>query len=451
MGRIGSFLRNSTEALSERDFRLFWIGQSGSAIGDSLVGVALAFAVLDVGGTAGDLGLVFAAFTVPRVVLMLAGGVWSDRLPRRAVLIACDGVRAIAQAFVSTTLITGNGQVWHLIALAAVMGGASAFFTPAQVGLMPQVVSRDRLQQANALVSLSQSAAHVFGPLVAGALVATVGPGWAFAADGASFVVSLGFLLAMRVPGQVVEQRRSFVAELADGWHEVVSRSWVTAAIVAFALSNAAIGAFQVLGPIIANDKLGGAAAWGVIVTGGAIGGLVGGAISLRWKPPRPLVPGFALMALATIELLLLIPPFPAPVVALGAMVTIGSVVMSNTFWDTMLQQHIPPAVLGRVSSYDWMVSLVLQPIAFAAVGPLSEAIGVTQTLLIAAGLGIVANLGVLLVPSVRHVRRVEGDGTAGPGVAIAPGAVDVAIGGPVIDAPLGTHPTGPGPHRDGA
>lgn len=406
MGRIAAFLRNSTDALSERDFRLLWIGQSASAVGDALVGVALAFAVLGVGGSAGDLGIVFAAFTVPRVILMLAGGVWSDRLPRRQLMVACDAVRALAQAVVATLLITGNGQVWHLVAMAVVLGGAAAFFTPATVGLMPQVVSRPRLQQANALVSISQSAAHIFGPLVAGALVATVGPGWAFAVDGASFVVSGGFLLAMRVSGEVQEERRSFVAELADGWREVASRTWVMAAIGAFALSNAALGAFQVLGPIVAAQKLGGAADWGIVVAGGAVGGLIGGAISLRWKPSRPLVPGFLLMALATVELILLIPPFPAPVVALGAMVTIGGVVISNAFWDTMLQQHIPQAVLGRVSSYDWMASLVLQPVAYAAVGPLSESIGLTQTLLIAAGIGIAANVGVLAVPGVRNLRR---------------------------------------------
>jgi len=364
--------------------------------------------VLEIGGNAGDLGLVFAAFTIPRVVLMLAGGVWSDRLPRRALMVTCDVVRALTQAVISTILITGHGQVWHLVAFAAVMGGAAAFFTPATVGLMPQVVSRERLQQANALVSISQSAAHIFGPLVAGAMVATVGPGWAFAADGVSFAVSGGFLLAMRVPTQVTAERRSFVSELADGWREVTSRSWVMAAVGAFALSNAALGAFQVLGPIVAARELGGAAAWGVIVTGGAVGGLIGGAVSLRWKPSRPLVPGFLLMAAATIELLLLIPPFPAPVVALGAMVTIGGVVISNAFWDTMLQQHIPQQVLGRVSSYDWMASLVLQPVAYAAVGPMSESIGLTQTLLIAAGIGIVANLGVLAVPSVRGLRRRE-------------------------------------------
>ncbi|HEX6128324.1 MAG TPA: MFS transporter [Candidatus Limnocylindria bacterium] len=409
MERIWAFLRDSTEALSERDFRLLWIGQSGSAVGDALVGVALAFAVLEVGGSAADLGLVFAAFSIPRVLLTLAGGVWSDRLPRQRVMVAADLVRAAAQAIVSTLLITGNGQIWHLIGLAVAMGSASAFFVPATTGLMPQVVSRARLQQANALVSISQSAAHIFGPLVAGLLVATVGPGWAFAVDGASFLLSAGFLLAMRVSPLAAEERRPFVAELADGWHEVSSRRWVVASILTFALSNASLAAFQVLGPLVAAESLGGATAWGVILAGGAVGGLLGGAIGLRWKPRRPLIPAFGVMAIATIQLLFLIPPFPLPVVTLGALVAFAGIVISNTFWDTMLQQHIPPGVLSRVSSYDWMVSLVFQPVAYAAVGPMSVAIGRPETLLVAAGIGIVANTAVLLVPSVRNLSRREG------------------------------------------
>ncbi len=432
MARIGTFLRNSTEALAERDFRLLWLGQTGSAFGDALVGVALAFAVLEVGGTAADLGIVFAAFSVPRVLLTLAGGVWSDRLPRQRVMVACDLVRAVTQAVVSAVLITGNGQTWHLVVLAAVMGSAHAFFVPATTGLMPQVVSRGRLQQANALVSISQSVAHIFGPLAAGLIVATAGAGWAFAIDGVSFLLSAGFLMAMRVPAAFSEERRSFVGELVDGWREVRSRSWVLAAILTFALSNASLGAFQVLGPIVATRDLGGAASWGVILAGGAIGGVLGGAISLRWKPRRPLVPGFLVMAVATVQLLLLVPPFPAPVVALGTMVAFGGIVLSNTLWDTMLQQHIPSALMSRVSSWDWMVSLLLQPLAFAAVGPMSETIGVRETLLLAAGIGIAANLAVLTVPSVRHLRRLDA-------AAVRPGAAVAAATDP-------THPAGPEP-----
>jgi MFS family permease len=408
MERLRTFWRSSTAALGERNFRLLWIGQTGSFLGDALVGVALAFAVLELTGSAGDLGLVFAAFAVPRVLFTLAGGVWSDRLPRQRVMVACDLVRAAAQAVMSTLLITGNAQVWQLIAFAMVMGSAAAFFTPASIGLMPQIVRTGRLQEANALMSISQSATHIFGPLLSGLIVATIGAGWAFAIDGASFLVSAAFLVAMRVTPQAPAPRRTFVAELAEGWREVVSRSWVLACILTFSISNISLGAFQVLGPLVASREMGGAAAWGLIGAGASIGGLAGGAIALRWKPDRPLIPAFLVMLLAQIELLLLVPPTPALVVAMGAFVTIAAIVISNALWDTMLQQHIPREALSRVSSYDWMVSLVFQPLAFAAVGPFSERFGVQETLLLCTALGLVANSAVLLVPSVRNLRRVD-------------------------------------------
>jgi predicted MFS family arabinose efflux permease len=228
----------------------------------------------------------------------------------------------------------------------------------------------------------------------------------------------------MRVPRRSVPSRQAFVVELAEGWREVISRSWVIACILTFSLSNVSLAAFQVLGPLVASEKLGGAAAWGVIGAGAALGGIAGGAVALRWKPGRPLIPAFLVMLLAQVELLLLIPPFPALVVAAGAFITIAAIVISNTLWDTMLQQHIPPGALGRVSSYDWMISLVFQPLAFAAVGPVSESIGVTETLLVCTALGLAVNSLVLLVPSVRNLRRVEGPSAREP-VTAAAGAGD--------------------------
>jgi MFS family permease len=432
MERFRTFWRSSTAALSERDFRLLWIGQTGSFLGDALVGVALAFAVLELTGSAGDLGLVFAAFALPRVLFTLAGGVWSDRLPRQRVMVACDLLRAAAQAVMSTLLITGNAEIWQLMAFAVVMGSAAAFFTPASIGLMPQLVDSKRLQEANALMSISQSATHIFGPLLSGLIVATIGAGWAFAIDGASFLVSAAFLMAMRIPVGATAPRRSFVSELADGWHEVVSRSWVLACILTFSISNVSLGAFQVLGPLIANREMGGAAAWGIIGAGASIGGVAGGAVALRWKPDRPLIPAFLVMLLAQIELLLLVPPFPVLIVAMGAFVTISAIVISNTLWDTMIQQHIPREAISRVSSYDWMVSLVFQPLAFAAVGPISEEIGVQETLLACTALGLIANSVVLLVPSVRNLRRVD-DSVVQEPIGAATGAGDPT------DPPLAT------------
>jgi len=432
MERLRAFWRSSTAALSERNFRLLWIGQTGSFLGDALVGVALAFAVLELTGSAGDLGLVFAAFAVPRVLFTLAGGVWADRLPRQRVMVACDLVRAAAQLVMSTLLITGNAEIWQLIAFAVVMGSAASFFTPASIGLMPQIVGAGRLQEANALMSISQSATHIFGPLLSGLIVATIGAGWAFAIDGASFLVSAAFLVAMRVAPAMPGPRRTFVAELADGWREVVSRSWVLACILTFSISNVSLAAFQVLGPLIANREMGGAAAWGLIGAGASIGGVAGGAVALRWKPERPLIPAFLVLLLAQIELLLLVPPFPVLIVATGAFIAIGAIVISNALWDTMVQQHIPREAIGRVTGYDWMVSLIFQPLAFAAIGPVSEQIGVEQTLLLATGIGLVANSAVLLVPSVRNLRRVD------PSTVAEPSGAASAAGDPT-EPPLAT------------
>ena len=177
-------------ALSEPQFRLLWIGQTASAAGDSLIPVAVAFAVLGIGGTATDLGIVFAAFTVAHVALVLAGGVVADRLPRQLVMVACDLVRFVGEVVLAVLLITHNAQIWHIAVGAAVIGGASAFFLPASGGLIPQTVSAGRLQQANALMSLSRSATGIFGPPIAGLLIVTTGIGVIFLVDAATFVLS---------------------------------------------------------------------------------------------------------------------------------------------------------------------------------------------------------------------------------------------------------------------
>jgi len=408
-------VRESFAALEEREFRLYWIGQTGSAFGDSLIFVALAFAVLQVTGSATDLGLVFAAFALPRVIFTLVGGVWADRLPRRALMVGCDVIRGALDVLLAVLLVTGTAEIWHLLVLAAVMGTVSSFFVPSAMGLVPQLVQPRHLQQANALMGLSESATQIFGPLIAGLMVATIGPGWAFGVDGASFFVSAAFLLALRLPPREPTERSSFVTELIEGWREVRSRTWVWASMITFALSNVGLGAYIVLGPVVANSRLGGATDWGLISSAGAVGGLIGGALALRWKPERPLVPGFLVMMLPVLTVLTLVPPLPTPLIALSAVGFIAAIVISNAFWNTLLQQHIPANAIGRVSSYDWMVSLVFQPIAFAVIGPLSDGIGLQNTLLIAASLTAVPNLLVLLVPSVRNLRRLEQEPAAVP------------------------------------
>ena len=394
--------------LAEPQFRLLWIGQTASAAGDALIPVAVAFAVLGIGGSATDLGIVFAAFTAAHVALVLAGGVWADRLPRQLVMVACDVVRGIGEVVLGVLLISNNAQIWHLAVGAAVIGGASAFFLPASGGLVPQTVSAGRLQQANALMSLSRSATGIFGPPVAGLLIVTTGTGVVFLVDAATFVVSAISLLMLRLaPTEARPSQQHFLADLAAGWREVAARRWIVAAICAFALSNMAGSSFFILGAVIANTKLGGAAAWGLILTGGAVGGLIGGVLALRFRPERPLLVGFAISAAMSLPLLALAGPLPVLLIAASSMVSLVAIELSNTWWFTMLQQHVPEHARSRVSSYDWLVSLVFQPMGSLLAGPLAATIGLPATLLGAAGLALAANLGVLLVRDVREVRWV--------------------------------------------
>jgi len=401
--------------LAEPQFRLLWIGQTASAAGDALIPVAVAFAVLGIRGSATDLGIVFAAFTVAHVALVLVGGVLADRLPRQLVMVVCDVVRCIGEVVLAVLLISHTAQIWHIAVAAAVIGGASAFFLPASGGLVPQTVSAGRLQQANALMSLSRSATGIFGPPVAGLLIVVSGTGLVFLVDAATFVLSAISLLMLRLPPTKARpSEQHFLADLAAGWREVAARRWIVAAICAFALSNMAGSAFFILGAVVASTKLGGAAAWALILSGGAIGGVIGGLLALRLRPKRPLLVGFLLTSTMALPLLALIGPLPLLLIATASLVSVAGSQLANTWWFTMLQQHVPEHALSRVSSYDWLVSLVFQPMGSLLAGPLALSIGFPATLIGAAGVALAGNLGVLLVREVREVRWVD-DTAAAP------------------------------------
>ena len=398
----------SFDALRERPFRLLWSARATSAIGDAMTPVALTFAVLETTGSAGDLGLVLAAYTLSHAVFILAGGVWSDRLERRLVMLTCDLVRAAAQATLALLLILGEPRLWSFVGIALVVGAAESFFNPASTGLVPQTISAGRLQEANALNALTQSGSWVFGPAVSGVIVAAAGAGWVFAIDAVTFVASAAFLSRLHVPAVALGERRTFVADLARGWQEVRSRQWLWTSLIAFGIGNFAWGAVQVLGPVVAEQDLDGARSWGFIATGGGIGGLVGGAIALRWRPSRPLLVSHLLILVLAVYLVGFAVPLPTVVLAATALAGFSAILVANTLWETVLQSAVPIETLSRVSSYDWAISLVFMPLGFTLWGPLSEWIGVDETLVLAAALIVVTKLVVALVPEVRGMRRPE-------------------------------------------
>jgi MFS family permease len=396
----------SLSPLAERNFRFLWIGQAVSAIGDSVTLIALAFATLSVSPSAGSLGLVLALATAARVVALPIGGVWADRLPRQFVMLASDGVRALVQAVIAVLLITGHAQLWHIVVQAMLYSFAAGFFMPASGALVPQTVSVQRLQQANALMGLSRSVTQVAGPAIGGLLVAVIGPGWVFAIDAATFVVSAISLVLMQVPRVEGKGQSNFWTELADGLRAVTSRRWYLLNLGAHALWNFAFASFLVLGPIVAKRSLGGAPAWGLISASLGAGAILGGLVALRVVPRRPLLVANLALVPAAFQLLAL--AVPLPTAAIMAFCVIGWIGLTylNEVWFATVPQLIPAEVLARATSFDWLLSIIAMPIGFAVSGPVADRIGIQSTLVAAAVIMAVPCILIVLVPGVRNVRR---------------------------------------------
>ncbi len=405
IGRIGSWGRGGP--LAEPNFCRLFLGQAASSFGDRLVPVALAFAVLDLTGSATDLGLVVASKTVPMLLLVGYAGVWADRLPRQLVMLASDSVRAGAQAAMAALLLSHHAAVWELCVLQSVYGGANAFFQPAVIGLIPSLVPEGSRRQANALMSLSGNVTGVGGPAVAGTIVAFFNPGVALAVDAVTFVVSaisLAFLRVQHAPA--VRARASVAAEFREGLAEVRARSWVWVMFIYYGLVQLTVWpAIFVLGPYVAKESLGGAAAWATILTASAIGSLVGSAIALRRGAARPLWVSRRLVVLNAAPIFLLAFHAPTVLIAGAALIAWGCIAWGETLWLTLLQHHIPPAALSRVSALDWTSTLVLNPIGFALIGPVSTSLGVRGTLIGIGVLAVLLPLATLTSPGVRDVR----------------------------------------------
>jgi MFS family permease len=396
-------LGDSASVLRLRDFRLLFAGQGVSVLGDRMVAVALAFAVLELGGSASEVGLVLAASWAPLVVTVLAGGVVADRTSRRAVMVAADLVRIATQGTMAVLIITGAAEIWMLAALAGVTGAATGFFNPASTGLLPEVVPVDQLQPANALRATAVSGAEILGPLFAGVLVAAVGAGWAIAADAATFAVSAACLTLLRPPRRKLPERTSFLAELRDGWTAFRSRRWVWTFVAYFAVGNMFWGAWSALGPIVAERDLGGAAVWGTVLGAVGVGALVGSLLATRVAPTRPLLFIASLEGLFALPLAFLAAGAPAPLLAVGAFLSGLGMMLGNSVWESTLQRHVPSESLSRVSSYDWFGSYVFYPLGLALWGTVAGAIGIQEALWLAFGLFGAAALLLLLVPDTRR------------------------------------------------
>jgi MFS family permease len=397
--------RSDLGALRERDFRLLFIGRSFSALGDALGPVAITFAVLELGG-AGDLGLVLGAQALGLTVFVLAAGVWADRVPRRRLVLLADVLRLAAQAIAAALVVTDEAEVWQLAVLAFAFGAGEAIFMPASSALIPETVPAARLQQANALLGMSRAITMIAGPALGGVLVAGAGPGAALVVHAGTYAISALFLLPMRARRRPSGERAGFLRELREGYREVRARRWLWASIVGFAaFSVLAFPAYMVAGPVIAEEELGGAGAWAVILTAGSVGGLAGSVVALRFRPRRPMVVCWLLCLVEPPGLVLLGLAGPLPAIAFLAFLGGITFPVFETLWTTTIQRNVPPEALGRVTSYDWFGSLVTAPLGYALAGPLVTLVGASGLLYLAAVAIVIIPLAVLAVPEVRRLQ----------------------------------------------
>jgi MFS family permease len=367
--------------------------------------VAIAFAVLHLSGSATDIGIVFAAHSLLLIALVLTAGVVGDRVSPRVSMLGADLLRTVTMAVMAALLLSGEAEVWHIAVLYAIGGGATAFFNPASNAIVPQIVTARRLQEANALLELSRSLGKVVGPALAGIMLGLGSPGAAIAVDAGTFAVSAVSLFGLRAARPETAERTTFLAELRHGWREFSARSWLVAVVCGAAISNAIYSpAFQVLGPTVAQESLGGSSSWALIATAMGIGALVGGAVALSVRPRRPLLVGEGLVILIAVPLALLALPAPTAVIAVGALVSgaVGS--LAQILFETAWVQHVPPPVRTRVSAYDWFGSLAFEPIGLAVVGPLAAGIGTSETLWLSTAVVTLCLLAAYSVPSVRRL-----------------------------------------------
>ncbi|GAB2963719.1 MFS transporter [Streptomyces pseudoechinosporeus] len=391
-----------------RNYTLLTAASVVTSLGSQGALIAAAFAVLDAGGDGGDVGLVAAARTLPLVLFLLIGGAVADRLPRHRVMVAANTLNCLSQGAFAVLVLTGEPRLWQMMLLTALGGTGQAFFGPAAEGMLMSSVSGEQVGRAFALFRLATQGSGLGGAAVGGAMVAAIGPGWVLAVDAVAFAVAgslRAFLDVSHIPPR--EPGEGLLADLRDGWHEVVGRPWLWSIVAQFSVVVAVVAAAEsVYGPLVARDHLGGAAPWGLAL--GAFGaGNVGGAIlMMRWKPRRLLLAGtLCVFPLAMPSAALAV---PLSVAGLCAVMFVSGVALEvfGVSWMTALHQEIPEDRLSRVSAYDWFGSVSMVPLATALAGPAEEAFGRTASLWGCTVLVVVVTAAVLCVSDVRNMTR---------------------------------------------
>jgi MFS family permease len=400
-----SSARTPTKHLLKGRFGWFFAGRTVDLAGSSMTTVALALSVLQASGRAADLGIVLAANMIPTLALLLLGGTVADRVSRRTVLIVSNLCTAAVMATMAVLLLSSRYHLAVFVGLALVGGVVNAFSQPALRGIVPELVERQDLQRANALLASSQNTVRILGPMLASVLVATVGGGWALAADAASYLLAAAAFT--RIPGtsRPPAARGPLWRDLLDGWATFRSMHWVVVMTVSFALVNAAnVGPWNVLGAQVVLDH-DGALGWGTVQTVRAIGLLVMSIVAVKLVLRRPLRDGAVWGTLSALPLLAVGVTGNVWVVSMAAFVGGLGFTVASIGWETTLQAAVPEESLSRVAAYDELFSYVAIPLSQLAVGPLAAAYGAQEVIVVCGVAYVVVCLLPLLNREIRTMR----------------------------------------------
>ncbi|MBQ1156881.1 MFS transporter [Streptomyces sp. A73] len=397
------------DLLRRRGFRQLALGRALSFFGNSMAPVVLAFAVLDLGGSAVDVGLVVGARSISNVVLLLFGGLLADRLPRALVLQGAALSAALVQGGVGLAVLADRAPMGVLLVLSVVQGAVAAVSIPASAALLPLTVPPGELRPANALSRMGINTGMIAGTSLGGLLAAVAGPGWGMVLNGVAF---LGAALAYRLAGREPARHDAGPApagepvrpwqELREGWTEFVSRTWVWVVVLQFFVVNAvAAGGIQVLGPTVADATFG-RTVWGFVLAAQMAGALIGGLLVARSRSRHALRIGVAVVALDALPLLALAQSADVALLLAAMFVNGIAIEQFSVAWDLSLQENVPQEKLARVYSYDALGSTLALPMGEMAAGPLAERFGVRPTLLCGVALVALVTVGALCSSQVR-------------------------------------------------
>ncbi|MCL5971652.1 MAG: MFS transporter [Firmicutes bacterium] len=398
---VKSLLSNGV--LRRAQFRWFYLGRTLSLFGSGMTPVALAFAVLQARHGQQLLGYILAAELLPNVLVVLIGGSVADRYRRDRLIQLASWGSGFSQACIAVVVLTGANPYW-IFPFAVINGVLGAFTSPAIRGIVPELVDGDDIKQANALLNTSRSAGRIVGPAVAGILVATVGGGWGIAFDALSFFIAGACMVRVRIPSHPIGSANSLLRQMGEGWAYFRRQRWIWSITGAWALMNAVqMGAWQVLGPIIAKHTFG-SAGWGLTLSVKSIGLLIASVLMLRFQFSRPLRDGMVAAAAVGIPMVVLGQSLDLPYLIAAAMVAgIGSTV-STIAWDTSLQQGVPKEKLSRVLAFDEFGSYVVIPLGEILAVPVADRFGLHTVETWAGLIFIVAALVPLSLALVRQM-----------------------------------------------